>query len=151
MRSLFANTIRLTQTTFSRTHFYEDPLCWQSYLALFVCFFMAQKPPVGQGLLIHEVSMSHTTTRHIRYISSGRVIRASQRPLPDNTQQSQETDIHAPGGIRTHNLTWRAATDLHLRTRGHWDWLLSIAVKRKPKLKTCIVNDIAVEPQISQN
>jgi len=25
------------------------------------------------------------------------------RPLPDNTQHSQETDIHAPGMIQTHN------------------------------------------------
>jgi hypothetical protein len=33
----------------------------------------------------------------------------SQRPLPDNTQHSQETDIHAPGGIRTHNPSKRAA------------------------------------------
>ena len=27
-------------------------------------FFLAQQPPVGQGLLIHEVSISHTTTHH---------------------------------------------------------------------------------------
>ena len=27
----------------------------------------------------------------------------TQRPLPDNTQHSQETDIHAPGRIRTHS------------------------------------------------
>jgi hypothetical protein len=33
--------------------------------------------------------------------SSGRVISPSQRPLPDNTQHSQQTDIHAPSGIRT--------------------------------------------------
>jgi hypothetical protein len=52
--------------------------------------------------------------------ASGRVISSSQRPLPDNTQQ---TDIHAPGGIRTHNLSRRAAADLHLRPRGHWDRL----------------------------
>jgi len=32
------------------------------------------------------------------------VISSSQRPLPDNTQHSQQTNIHAPGGIRTHNL-----------------------------------------------
>jgi len=32
------------------------------------------------------------------------VISPSQRLLPDNTHHSQETDIHAPGGIRTHNL-----------------------------------------------
>jgi len=27
---------------------------------------MAQQPPVGQGLLNHEVSRSHTTTYHSR-------------------------------------------------------------------------------------
>ena len=26
-----------------------------------------------------------------------------------------------PGGIRTHDLSWRAAADLRLRPRGHWD------------------------------
>ena len=30
-------------------------------------------------------------------------------------------NIHAPGGIRTHNLSRRAAADLRLRPRGHWD------------------------------
>ena len=29
--------------------------------------------------------------------------------------------IHAPGWIRTHDLSRRAAADLHLRPRGHWD------------------------------
>jgi hypothetical protein len=28
-----------------------------------------------------------------------------------------------PGGIRTHNLSRRAAEDLRLRPRGHWDLL----------------------------
>jgi hypothetical protein len=45
----------------------------------------------------------------------------SQRPLPDNTQHSQETDIHALVGIRTHNPSKRAAADPRLRPRGHWD------------------------------
>jgi hypothetical protein len=31
------------------------------------------------------------------------------------------TDIHAPGGIRTHNLNRRAAEDLRLRPCGHRD------------------------------
>jgi len=30
-------------------------------------------------------------------------------------------NIHAPGGIRTNNLSRRAAADLRLRPRGHWD------------------------------
>ena len=49
------------------------------------------------------------------------MISPSQRPLPDNTQQSQQANIHAPGGIRTHNLSRRAAEDLRLRPRRHWD------------------------------
>ena len=31
------------------------------------------------------------------------------------------TDIHSPGGIRTHNFSRRRAADLRLRPRGHWD------------------------------
>ena len=31
------------------------------------------------------------------------------------------TDIYAPGGIRTHDLSRRAAVDLRLRPRVHWD------------------------------
>jgi hypothetical protein len=46
---------------------------------------------------------------------------SSQRPLPDNTQLSQQTNIHARGGIRSHSLNRRAAADLRLSPRGHWD------------------------------
>ena len=42
----------------------------------------------------------------------------------DNTQHSQETDIHALGGIRTRNPSKRAAADPHLRQRGHWGRLI---------------------------
>jgi len=48
-------------------------------------------PPVGQGLLIHEVSRSHTTTHHSWQDSSGRVIGPPQRPLPNNTQHRQQS------------------------------------------------------------
>ena len=86
----------------------------------FVCFWR-KSPQVCQDPLIHEVSKSHTTTHYHRCDSSGRVISPTQRPLPDNTQHSQHTDIHDPGGIRTHNPSKRAAADLHLRRRSHWD------------------------------
>ena len=82
---------------------------------------VALQPNTGHGLLILEVSRSHTTTQHIWQDSSGQVISSSQRPLPDNTQHSQQTNIHAPGGIRTHDLSRQAAADLCLRPRGHWD------------------------------
>jgi len=32
----------------------------------FFCLFLARQPPVGHGLLIHEVSRLHTTTHHRR-------------------------------------------------------------------------------------
>ena len=37
------------------------------------------------------------------------MISSSQRPLPDNTQHSQEADFHDPGGIRTRIPRKRAA------------------------------------------
>jgi len=43
------------------------------------------------------------------------VFGTTQIPLPDNTLHSQETDIHAPGGIRTRNPRTRAAADPRLR------------------------------------
>jgi len=61
-----------------------------------------------------------TYTHHTRYDSSGRVTSPRQRPLPDNTQHSQKTDIHFPGGIQTRNPSKRAAADPRLRPCGHW-------------------------------
>ena len=55
------------------------------------CFWHNSAPPpspIGQSLLIREVCRSHITTRHSRYDFSGRVIRSSQRPLPDKTQNT---------------------------------------------------------------
>jgi hypothetical protein len=40
--------------------------------------------------------------------------------LPINTRYSQETNIHAPGGIRTRGPRKRAAADLYLSPRGNW-------------------------------
>ena len=49
------------------------------------------------------------------------MISPSQRPLPDNTPHSQQTEIHALGGIRTRNPSKRAAVDPLLRPRGKRD------------------------------
>ena len=84
-------------------------------------FSVALLPNERHGLLILEVSRSHTTTQHSQQDSSGRVISSQQRPLPDNTQHSQQTNLHASGGIRTHNPSRREAADLRLRPRGHWE------------------------------
>jgi hypothetical protein len=72
------------------------------------------RSPHCRGFMI---TLRHTTPGR----TSGRMINSSQRPLPDNTQHSQETDTYAPGGIRTKNPNKRAAADPRLRSRGQWD------------------------------
>ena len=66
---------------------------------IYMYIFLELRPTAGHGVPIHEVSRSHTTTHHTQQDTSGRVISLSQRPLTDNTQHPQQTDIHAPGGI----------------------------------------------------
>ena len=39
----------------------------------------------------------------------------------NNTQHSQQTDIHAPSRMRTRNFSKRVAADPNLRPRCHWD------------------------------
>jgi len=48
------------------------------------------------------------------------VISPTQRPLPVNTQHSQQRYFHDPGGIQTHNLWRRAAAGTGWRTSIGW-------------------------------
>jgi hypothetical protein len=64
-------------------------------------FVLARQSLLGQGLLIHEVSRSHTTTHHSRQDFTGRVISSSLWPLPDNTKHSQQTTSTPPVGFES--------------------------------------------------
>ena len=67
-------------------------------------FFNCTTASRGPGPLHRRgftITLSHTTLT--RQDSSGRVIGPTQRPLPDKTQRSQQTDKHVPCGIRTIN------------------------------------------------
>jgi len=46
---------------------------------------------------------------------------AHRRDLYLTTHNSQQTNIHALGGIQTYNFSRRAVADLCLRPCGHWD------------------------------
>ena len=86
-------------------------------------FSMFRQPLVGLGLLIvgraHSSDFEINTQVHnILQGSSGRVIGLSKRRLPDNKQRPQETNVHAPGVIRTRNPSKRAAADPRPRWRG---------------------------------
>ena len=61
-----------------------------SYIYIYIYIYIYGAP-------ILDVSRSHTTTQHSRQDSPGRVMSSSQRPLPDNTQHSQQTSMPAVG------------------------------------------------------
>ena len=93
---------------------------------------MVLRPNAGQGLLILEVSRSHSDASQ----SVGLLWTSDQlaaETCTDNMQHSQQTDIHAPGGIRTYDLSRRAAADLRLRPRGFWDQQYSIILYYKER------------------
>ena len=73
------------------------------------------QPIGGQGLFIFEAERSRSETQH-----SPGLLWTSDQPDAENscyTQHSQETDIHAPCGIRTRNRYKWAAVNAHLRRR----------------------------------
>ena len=82
---------------------------------ILILFSVLLQPNASHCFLVLEVSRSHTMTHHSWWDSSGWVISSSQRPLPVNTQHSE------PRGVRTHNLSNCAVTDLHHRMCGHWN------------------------------
>ena len=43
-----------------------------------------------------------------------------QKPLPDNIQQSLETEMHSSGGNRTPNPSKQVVTDPHLKALCNW-------------------------------
>ena len=67
---------------------------------------------------------------------------ARRRDLFLTTQHSQQTNVHAPGWIRTHNLSRRVAADLRLRRRGHWDRLFGRSSLQISALKLGILTEV---------
>ena len=63
--------------------------------------------------------MTHTHTPGLATLVEGS---ARRRDLYlHNTENTQDTDIHEPGGARTRNPSKRATPDVHLRPRVHCD------------------------------
>jgi len=105
--------------------------CITPSLSLQAFFFsVALRPNAGHGLLILEVSRSHNDVPH----SIGLLWTSDQLVAETSTWQhiTLTTDKHpCPGGIRTHDLRRRAAAELRLRPRGHWDRLITSIRKEK--------------------
>jgi hypothetical protein len=92
------------------------------YPAFTLSFPVVQKPKLGLGHLLLQISRSHT----VRYTTQGRTPlderSVHHRDLYLTTQKhSQETNIHAPSGIQTQDPSKGSAKGPCLRLRSHWD------------------------------
>jgi hypothetical protein len=89
---------------------------------------MAQKPPVGQSVLIIEASRSHS----IKHTTIGRTpldegsARRGDLYLTTHNSHNRQTSMPPAGWIRTRNPSKRAAADPCLRMRSQWDRPLHI-------------------------
>jgi len=77
---------------------------------------------VGRKFLIIEASRLYPARQ--THAHSVGLLWTSDQPIAqtsDDTQNSKQTDINAPGVMRTCNPRNQAAEDPRLRPRGHWD------------------------------
>jgi hypothetical protein len=82
-------------------------------------FFFSLPPNLGLCCLTVEVSRSHKVTHTTGRTAMNELSPRRRGRYLYNTQQAQETTVHALSGIRTRDPTTRAAADLHLRLHGH--------------------------------
>jgi len=99
------------------------------YCVLFFlfCFFaLAQQSPVGQGVLIYEVSRSHTISTTVgRTPLHGRSAHRSHLHLKTHKTNKRQTSM-PPEGFETTISAGERPQTYCLRTRGHWDRLYTM-------------------------
>ena len=92
---------------------------WSSYIYIFFsCGAATQR---GSWLPHSRGFLDHTQRRPTVGRTPLDERSARRRDLYLTTHNTHKTNIHAPGGIRTHDLSRLAAVDLRLRPRGHLD------------------------------
>lgn len=104
---------------FERTGFSE--LSWSGSFFSQLFLFHGLTALVGLGILIIEISRSHSDTLHSVWL-----LWTSNWPVAGtsvNTQHSQETSIHGPSRSRTSSCSKRADVDPRFRLHGHQDRL----------------------------
>jgi hypothetical protein len=84
---------------------------------LLLLFSPALQPSTGYGLLL---SRGFLITHNDAPQSVG-LLWTSYHLVAETSSWQHTTNIHAPGRIRTHDGSKRAALDLRLRPRSHWD------------------------------
>ena len=138
LKSTCSLYIELNLLKYSRRVFHPFPLyyCSSSNLTAYAFTVMATSSPWHKSphwartssLSRLYVTLRRTTLRR----TTLRRTTLSRTPLDEwsarhrdhyltNTLHWHKTDVHPPGGIRTHSPSRRAAADPRLRPHGHWD------------------------------
>ena len=89
--------------------------------SLFVCFW-PNSSPVGQGSPFTKFII-HTQRRNTVVRTPLDEWSARRREFYLTTHKTHNRKHSCPDGIRTHKLSRRAAAELRLRSRDHWDRL----------------------------
>ena len=127
VRSNIANTYRHN----------NDTVINVQVLCLFVCFWRdgPQWARASSFTKILDYTQRRTTVGRIPL---------DEWSVRRNTRHSQQTNVHAPGGIRTHDLSRWAAADLRLRPRGaatgtgiYFSVIVEITLKSAVPVKIC--------------
>jgi hypothetical protein len=93
---------------------FQTVIYWQ--IIIYVLFSLALQPSASYGLLVPRgFLIAHNDTPEL-----ARLLWTSDHFVAE-TSTWQHTNIHAPGRIRIHDRSRRAAVDLCRRPRGHLD------------------------------
>ena len=100
---------------------------WYIYIYIYISFLLWRCGPTWVMAFSFLMFLDHTQRRTTFRRTPLDEWSARRRDLYLTTQHSQQTNIHAPGGMRTHDLSRRAAADLGLRPRGQERQISSIS------------------------
>jgi hypothetical protein len=95
-------------------------ICVCVFVCVYLCGAAAQRglwPPHSRGFRDH----THDAPQSAGFFwTSDQSVSEISTWQQKHSKHSQQTYIHASGGIRNDNLSRRATVDLRLRPRGHW-------------------------------
>ena len=97
----------------------------------FIVRYVSESPTSGPGRSHSQVSRSHNNAPQSVGLLWTTDQLVAETSAWQHTQHPQQTDIHSPDCIRTHNPSKPAAAHIRLGPRGHWNGCCLFGIKQK--------------------